>query len=394
MRGDEIPREAIRNTLRTYAELHKKFDLFLTGQMESSLLIIARSGIGKSFYVKEHANHDITHIMEGNLRPLKTYMELYEHRHKLLVIDDGETLWAEKPGRHIMRQLTETRFPKTMSWTSTVKPLEENGIPITFETNSRACIICNTFRFGRTDETAAILDRCQCYYFDPTNEEVARYVAEWFWDQTVFDCAVANLHAIDRLTARMYVKASERRLNSDPNWKNEFPLLHGPELIVQQVCTSDKFPSAEARIAEFGRLTALLPEREGKAMSRATFMRYQADLKARHQLTTRPPRLRLKVKGQRRDIPVGVEAILADVEQAREERQAWLETTKVKKEDDAHDEDRAVSVRFETAVASGTVCPSGRNRHGSCDEVSQPTATSSPIHIDWSTEEYQEHECY
>ena len=104
MRGDEIPREAIRNTLRSYSELHRKFDLFLSGQTESGLLIIARSGIGKSFYVKEHANHDITHIMEGNLRPLKTYMELYEHRHKLLVIDDGETLWSEKPGRHIMRQ--------------------------------------------------------------------------------------------------------------------------------------------------------------------------------------------------------------------------------------------------------------------------------------------------
>ena len=54
---------------------------------------------------------------------------------------------------------------------------------------------------------------CQCYYFDPTNEEVARYVVNWFWDQTVFDYAAENLHAIDRLTARMYVKASERRIN-------------------------------------------------------------------------------------------------------------------------------------------------------------------------------------
>ena len=141
----------------------------------------------------------------------------------------------------------------------------------------------------------------------------------------------------------------------DPNWKNEFPLLHGAELIVQQVCTSDKFPSAEARIAEFGRLTALLPEREGKAMSRATFMRYQADLKAGGQLTTRPPRLRLKVKGQRRDIPVGVEAILADVEKAREERQAWLETIANEENDESHDEGRAVSVRFETAAPSAKV---------------------------------------
>ena len=325
MRGDEIPRQAARNTLRTYAELHRKFDVFLSGQSESSMLFVSRWGIGKSFYVKNHANRDITHIMEGNLRPLKTYMELYAHRNKLLVLDDAETLWADKPGRVIMRELTETSFPKTISWTSTVKLLEENSIPISFETNSRACIICNSFKFGRTDETAAIIDRCQCYYFDPTNEEVARYVAEWFWDQQVFDYAVANLHAIDKLTARMFVKASERRMQADPNWTNEFPLLHGPELIVQQICSNGKFPTAKSRVEEFRRLTALLPEQEDKPMSRATFMRYQADLKARGQLTARPPRLRIKVKGRRRQIPVGFEAILADVEKAREERQVWLE---------------------------------------------------------------------
>ena len=367
MRGDEIPREAIRNTLRTYAELHTKFDLFLSGQMESSPLIIARWGIGKSFYVKEHADREITHIMEGNLRPLKTYMELYEHRNKLFVVDDGETLWADKPGRTIMRQLTETRFPKIMSWISTVKPLEEQGIPITFETNSRACIICNTFRFGRTDETAAILDRCQCYYFDPTNEEVARYVANWFWDQVVFDYAAEHLHVIDELTARMYVKASERRMQGDPKWRNGFTLLHGPERIVQQICTNGKFPAAKARAAEFQRLTAQLPERDGRGMSRATFMRYQADLKARGQLTTRPPRLRLKVKGRRREIPVGVDAILADVEKATEERKAWLES--ITKADDTHDEkhheERADLVRSETVASSATSRPTnGNGRRG------------------------------
>ena len=338
MRGEEIPRAASRNTLRTYADLHTKFDVFLSGKMESNMLFVARWGIGKSFYMKEKANRQITHIMEGNLRPLKTYMELYEHRNKLLVLDDAETLWADKSGRIIIRELTETSFPKTVSWTSTVKPLEDNGIPISFTTNSRACIICNTFKFGRTDETAAIIDRCQCYYFDPTNEEVARYVAGWFWDQKVFDHAVSRLHAIDKLTARMFVKASERRLQGDRKWTNEFPVLHGPELIVQQLCQNQKM-SAEERVNEFRRLTAELPEREGSPMSRATFMRYQADLKARGQLVDRASRLRLKVKGTPRDIPVGVAAILADVEGARAERQAWLDERSEEDMDDCEQDD-------------------------------------------------------
>lgn len=192
MRGDEVPYEARRNTIRTYEELHQKFDMFLTGQIGSSLLIVAQWGIGKSFYLKQHADREITAIMEGNLRTLKTYMELYKHRNKLIILDDAETLWNDKPGRIIIRELTDTSLPKTISWSSTVKPFEENGVPISFDTNSRTCIICNAFRFGRTDEAAAIIDRCQCYYFDPTNEEVARYVAEWFRDQEVFDYALES----------------------------------------------------------------------------------------------------------------------------------------------------------------------------------------------------------
>ena len=41
----------MRNTLRTYGELHDKFDMFLSGQMESNMLFVARWGIGKSFYI-------------------------------------------------------------------------------------------------------------------------------------------------------------------------------------------------------------------------------------------------------------------------------------------------------------------------------------------------------
>lgn len=319
MRGDDIPIEAARNTIRTYCELHEKFDLFLTGHTESNMLIVARWGIGKSYYIKSKSDRRITHLMEGNLRPLKTYMELYENQHKLIVLDDAETLWADKAGRIILRELTDTSFPKMLTWMSTAKQLGQAGIPTSFSTNSRACIICNTFKFGRTDETAAIIDRCQCYYFDPTNEEVARYVADWFWDQVVMDYAATNLANINKLTARMFVRAAERRSHADPKWINEFPLIAGPEVVVQQILADEKFLTAQDRVKEFRRRTALLPEQDGMPMSRATFMRIQADLKARGQLGN--SNVNLKVAGDKRVIPIGVEEILADVEKAAKLRQ-------------------------------------------------------------------------
>jgi len=324
MRGDDVPVEAARNTLRTYEELHGKFDAFLQGRTESNMLFVARWGVGKSWYVKSKADRRITHLMEGNLRPLKTYMQLYEHRNKLVVLDDGETLWQDKPGRIIMRELTDTSFPKTISWTSTVKPLEQNGIPIAFETNSRACIICNTFKFGRSDETAAIIDRCQCYYFDPTNEEVARYVADWFWDQTVLDYACRHLHAIDDLTARMFVKAAERRAQGDENWRQEFTPLSGPSLIVQQIFNNEEI-TGDSRVRAFTERTAMLPEQDGAPMSRASFFRYQKALKEKGLLRTTPPKINLTARGTKPDIPLGFDAILADVEQASDRRNEELE---------------------------------------------------------------------
>ena len=316
MRGAEIPDEARRNTIRTYEELHRKFDLFLNGQTGSSLLIIARSGVGKSHYLKQNADWRITHYMEGNAKPLDSYIELYQHRHKLIVLDDAESLWGSKNGRIVLRELTETAFPKTMSWSTTAKDLEATLTPKKYKTNSKVCIICNSFRFGHSDETAAIIDRCQCYNFDPTNEEVARYVAAWFWDQEVFDYAVNHLQEIDKLTARMCLKAWERRIKQDENWINEFPLLSGVDAIVQQVCNDQNLTTAVEREQEFERIA----KQNDLPYSRATFMRHKKELLKRGMLSLSPPELNLSVKGRPPAIPMGVDAILAEIEAAELEQ--------------------------------------------------------------------------
>ena len=316
MRGANIPDEALRNTIRTYEELHRKFDLFLSGHTGSSLLIIARSGVGKSHYLKQNANWQITHYMEGNAKPLDSYIELYQHRHKLIILDDAESLWGSKNGRIVLRELTETAFPKTMSWSSTVKDLEATLTPKKYKTNSKVCIICNSFRFGDSDETAAIIDRCQCYYFDPTNEEVARYVAEWFWDQEVLDYAVSHLQEIDKLTARMCVKAWERREKQDVNWLNEFPLLSGVDAIVKQVWNDKNLTTAVERVQEFQRIA----KQNDLPSGRATFMRHQKELREREMLSLSPLELKLTVKGRPPAIPMGVDSILADIEAAELEK--------------------------------------------------------------------------
>ncbi len=318
MRGEEVPSEILRNTIRTYGDLHKKFDNLLDGKTNSSILVLARPGVGKSHYLKLNANPEVTLFLEGNLRPYMTYVELHENPHKLIILDDAETLWQEKPGRILVRQITETAHTKTIRWISSANP--KFDVPCSFQTNSKVLIICNRFRFGDTDETKAILDRCLCNYFDPSNEEVARYVANWFWDQEVLDYAMKNLLEIDRLSARMFVKASERREHQDSGWENEFPRLSMLDSIVREIYLDTRFERSEERIVEFRRRSAEIPDRDGEPMSRATYMRHQADLKARGQLELQSPLKGLKAIGKRTKPLLGVEAIKADIERAARER--------------------------------------------------------------------------
>lgn len=132
---------------------------------------------------------------------------------------DSERLWAESSGRYLLRDLTECKPWKNVNWRTANKDFEREGIPKSFRTSSRVCLIMNRFAFGDALEYDAIVDRAQFLYFDPTPLEIHKNTALWFWDQEVFDFIGEHLHIINssKLSSRTYVKAYERKPKGD--WK-------------------------------------------------------------------------------------------------------------------------------------------------------------------------------
>lgn len=299
MRCKTIPPDA--EVLRTYDEFRGFRDSFFNAEFYF-LLVLGRQGLGKSREFEDRSrprkDHDgteisIAHFAKGNITPVEAYRLAYEHRNKLLVFDDAERLWADSNGRYLLRDLTECRPSKVANWRTQNKDLEQQGIPKSFLTSSRVCLLMNRFSFGDVYEYDAIVDRAQFIYFAPTPLEIHKNTALWFWDQTVYDFIGEHLNLIDpeKLSARTYVKAYERVVKGD--WKEFIArryFLQSGEQWVAALETNPTYKSLDERLAEFIKRTGL---------SRSSYFNFKKALKANGQLqpldiprfplTARPP---------------------------------------------------------------------------------------------------------
>lgn len=254
-RPKAIPPEAV--TLRTYAELAAQADAFFADHYHG-LIVIGPSGIGKSEMFRQRVDErpEQRHYIEGHTTPLATYIECYENRHKLLTMDDAESLWLVDSGKQLLRQLTDHRVLKYIQWKSTVRELERIDVPKNFTTTSKCAFLMNRFT-GNDVFAAAILDRCQVFYFDPPPLERHRYIATWFCDQEVHDFVGANLPLIGPglLTARLYNNLRDQKL-AGQDWRQYFfdrCCSASLSEVVQHFENDRSFPTTTARIREFVR---------------------------------------------------------------------------------------------------------------------------------------------
>jgi hypothetical protein len=280
MRSKTIPEDA--EVLRTYDELREFQQSFFKGEFYF-LLIVGRHGLSKSWEFeqgcqpyKDRDGHRVcvAHYVKGNVTPIQSYRLAYQHRNKLLVFDDAERLWADSTGRFLLRDLTECRPSKRVSWQTANKALERDGIPTCFDTTSRVCLIMNRFAFGEANEYEAIVDRAEFVYFNPTPLEIHKNAALWFWDQEVYDYIADRLSIIapDKLSARTYVKAYERKPKGD--WREFIDRRYCKQSGEQWVATLEgdpKYQSVEERVVEFIKRTGL---------SRATYFNFKRALTA------------------------------------------------------------------------------------------------------------------
>jgi hypothetical protein len=289
MRSKIIPPDA--EIVRTYDALREFEDAFFNAEFYF-LLVVGRPGLSKSWEFEERClprkgrdgtEFSVAHYIKGNITPIEAYKLAYQHRNKLLIFDDGERFWADSCGRYLIRDLTECKPRKTANWRTANKDLEREGIPKSFLTSSRVCLIMNRFAFGDALEYDAIVDRAQFIYFDPTPLEIHKNTALWFWDQEIFDFVGEHLHIIDpdKLSSRTYVKAYERKPKGD--WQEFLARRYFSQSGEQWVYALESDPtlhSVDERVAEFIRRTNL---------GRSTYFNLKKSLKIDGQLCPHAP---------------------------------------------------------------------------------------------------------
>jgi hypothetical protein len=230
MKREPVPDDAIR--IATYDDLDRYARAFADGKF-NLLILVGAPGLQKSRVVGA-AVPDACWI-EGHAKALGIYMRLWEQRDQPVIIDDVDSLYADRAAVRLLKCLCQSEVFKTIAWESDAPALRREGIPRRFRTASRVLIIANTWRTLNVN-VAALEDRGHLRYFDPTPLDVHVRTSVWFWDQEVFDFFGAHLHLIERPTMRLYRAAWELK-QAGMDWRGQIlsRWLSGPRLLAAQL---------------------------------------------------------------------------------------------------------------------------------------------------------------
>jgi hypothetical protein len=138
------------------------------------------------------------------------YEKLYRHRGSFVVIDDVDSLYADKAGIRLLKCLCQTEEEKSVAWHTDARSLEKHGVPREFTTTSRVIIICNDWKTLNCNVTA-LQDRGHVLVFQPSAAEVHRKAGEWFKhrEPEIYEWFGKNLHRMVQPSFRHYVRAGE-----------------------------------------------------------------------------------------------------------------------------------------------------------------------------------------
>lgn len=211
-----------RNTRPAHAELITDYDTLRFyarkfGQgLYNCLIFVGPPGRLKSSIIEVEAGRD-AHLISGHAKAFESFCEAQENRDKPLIIDDADGLYSEASGQRLLKQLTNPRMPKTVSWHS-YAPLKR-GLKKSFQTNSNVCIIDNAWN-SPNEHIAALEDRSRLFLFDPSPAQIHKEMddQDWFHDDEVYGFVGDNLCFLPGLSARSYVKAVEAK-QAGEDWR-------------------------------------------------------------------------------------------------------------------------------------------------------------------------------
>ena len=271
-----LPSHAVR--LASFAELEPYVRAFGAGHL-NLLMIFGPPGVGKSRSVRQALGSQVCWI-GGQATPFGIYLQAYEHRHKPIVLDDVDGLYADRLGIRLLKALGQTEQTKTLSWQTAAPTLTRSGIPRQFTTTSRIALVGNDWKTLNAD-VAALEDRGHLLLFEPTPLEVHRQAARWFWDQEIFDFIADHLHLTAQHSLRTYCHAWELK-RADLDWRQGVlcRCLTGVALAVAKLKANPAFGSEDERVRTFV---------QSGAGCRASYFRHAQKLRP----ALRPPKILL-----------------------------------------------------------------------------------------------------
>lgn len=234
--------------IATYDGLDRYVHAFAAGAF-NLLVLVGAPGLQKSRVVRD-ALPDACWI-EGHATALGIYLRLWEHRDEPVVIDDVDSLYADRTALRLLKSLCQTERRKTVAWETDAPALRNNGVPKRFTTSSQVMIIANAWKTLNVHVTA-LEDRGHLLHFEPSVLEVHARTAGWFWDQEVFDWIGEHLHLITRPSMRLYRAAWELKA-AGMDWRGQLLArwLSGSRLLVARLLADPSFPTEEARAKAF-----------------------------------------------------------------------------------------------------------------------------------------------
>jgi hypothetical protein len=180
------------------------------------------------------------------------YQSLYREREApFVVIDDVDSLYADRVGVRLLKALCQTESQKTVAWHSAARELQKQGIPMSFTTSARFVIISNEWKTLNRN-VSALQDRGIVLHFAPTPAEVHQEAGRWFDDQEIYEWFGQHLHLIPEPSLRYYLRATTlKAMRMD--WTTVLPLHQENEKkrLVAELQADPRLQSQEARAREF-----------------------------------------------------------------------------------------------------------------------------------------------
>jgi hypothetical protein len=124
-RPRDIPEGA--EIIHTYMEFQWYLKAFADGHL-TLLIVVGRPGLSKSASIKNALADSPVCLIQGHVRPIQAYIELFRHRNQLVVLDDAQGL-EDPAGRNLLTSLAQTDRVKNLEWLSSSRILSDLKVP-------------------------------------------------------------------------------------------------------------------------------------------------------------------------------------------------------------------------------------------------------------------------